>query len=145
VELSVDEFEAIRLADYEGLEHLEASRRMNISRSTFTRLVDRARRQVSRAIVEGKELVIAGGHVDFIQTLHRCGDCGEVTPRGWGEPAESCPECGSRNMEDLAPRFAGPGQGGGRGRRGAGAGRGRGAGRRRGNDRPRSEGSRGER
>ena len=42
VELKLDEFEAIRLADYEGLEHKEASERMGISRSTFSRLIDKA-------------------------------------------------------------------------------------------------------
>ena len=60
--LSLDEYEAIRLADYEGLEHIKASAEMEISRSTFTRLVEKARHKITQFLIEGKELSITGGN-----------------------------------------------------------------------------------
>jgi uncharacterized protein len=56
--LSLDEFEAIRLADHEGLYHVEAAIRMNISRATFGRILDSARGKVADAIINGKALEI---------------------------------------------------------------------------------------
>ena len=46
--LTVDEFEALRLADYEGLYQKQAAERMGISRPTFGRIVEAARRKVAR-------------------------------------------------------------------------------------------------
>ncbi len=67
ISLEIDELEALRLADYEGLYHEEASKRMNISRATFGRVLCSARHKVVEAILEGKALKIenqqAGGHI----------------------------------------------------------------------------------
>jgi len=59
--LAVDEFEAIRLKDLEGLEQEEASKKMNISQPTFFRLLDSARKKIADAIVNGKAIKIEGG------------------------------------------------------------------------------------
>ena len=56
VVLSLDELEALRLADFEGLYQEQAAARMKISRSTFSRVVEQARRKVATALVEGKAL-----------------------------------------------------------------------------------------
>jgi predicted DNA-binding protein (UPF0251 family) len=56
--LELDELEALRLADYEGLYHEEAAGRMNISRATFGRVLGSARHKVVEAILEGKALKI---------------------------------------------------------------------------------------
>jgi len=45
--LTIDEYEAIRLADYFGNEHLEAAKKMEISRSTFTRLIKNAHKKIA--------------------------------------------------------------------------------------------------
>jgi predicted DNA-binding protein (UPF0251 family) len=55
-----EEFEAIRLADYENLTQEEAAEKMNISRPTFTRLYDKARKTIAKAFVEGKAIIIQG-------------------------------------------------------------------------------------
>ena len=60
VELSLDEFEALRLADFEGLYQQEAAGRMKISRQTFANIVRGARRKVADALVHGKALKIMG-------------------------------------------------------------------------------------
>ena len=53
-----EELEALRLADLEGLSQLEAACRMGVSRSTFQRILQRARRQVALALVDGQALRI---------------------------------------------------------------------------------------
>jgi uncharacterized protein len=58
--LEMDELEAIRLADYEGLYHTEAAERMGISRATFGRIIESAHRKVAIALIEGKALRIEG-------------------------------------------------------------------------------------
>jgi len=61
VVLTVDEFEAIRLKDMEGLEQEKAAEKMNISQPTFFRLLDSARKKIADAIVNGKAIKIEGG------------------------------------------------------------------------------------
>ena len=65
--LTVDEFEAIRLKDYEGMEQSEAAKKMNISQPTFHRLVLSARKKVSEALVNGKAIRIEGGNFKMAQ------------------------------------------------------------------------------
>ena len=107
VTLTVDEYEAIRLADYQGLEHLEAAEKMAISRPTFTRLIEKARHKIAQAIVDGMELVVDGGNIEFTNTLRRCRDCGDeqISPYTEIEHNIDCPECGSENVEDIARKF----------------------------------------
>ncbi len=63
--LQLDEFEALRLADREGLYHEEAAERMGISRVTFGRILLRARAKVAEALVEGKALLVGEGPVEL--------------------------------------------------------------------------------
>ena len=63
--LSVDELEALRLSDLGGLSQEEAAARMNVSRATFGRIVEQARRKVAGALVYGREIRIGGGNVLF--------------------------------------------------------------------------------
>ncbi len=58
VSLSLDEFEAIRLADYAGLYHEDSAVKMMISRPTFGRILNEARRKVAECLVKGKALRI---------------------------------------------------------------------------------------
>ena len=110
VDLTIDEYEAIRLADYLGYNHLQASKIMDISRSTFSRLVDKARNKIATFIIEGKELDIAGGSVRFSKDLFKCLDCGAIFEPNSEIPI--CPECNSNNTINLSASY-----GHGRGRR----------------------------
>ena len=65
--LALDEAEALRLADYEGKYHEEAAARMRVSRATFGRILETARRKVADAIAHGKALRIEGGNVEMTQ------------------------------------------------------------------------------
>ncbi|MDE5859222.1 MAG: DUF134 domain-containing protein, partial [Oscillospiraceae bacterium] len=59
--LSIDEFETVRLVDYEKKTHEEAAKRMNISRTTVTEIYETARYKISDSLVNGKRLAIEGG------------------------------------------------------------------------------------
>lgn len=61
VALGYDEAEALRLSDLLGLYHEAAARSMGISRPTFGRIIESARRKVADAILSGKALRIEGG------------------------------------------------------------------------------------
>jgi len=63
--LSVDEFEAVRLKDLEGLDQSECAELMEISQPTFHRLVVMARRKIADALTYGKTIKIEGGHYRF--------------------------------------------------------------------------------
>ena len=52
ISLTLDEFEALRLADYKDLDHQVSADEMGISRPTFTRLIDQARKKIATALVE---------------------------------------------------------------------------------------------
>lgn len=64
VTLKEEEWEAIRLIDYEGLEQEPASKQMGVSRPTFSRILSRARATVAKALAEGCALAIAGGEFE---------------------------------------------------------------------------------
>jgi predicted DNA-binding protein (UPF0251 family) len=63
VVMSLDEFEAMRLADLDGLYQERAADQMKVSRTTFSRIIESAHRKVADAIVHGKALRIEGGPV----------------------------------------------------------------------------------
>jgi predicted DNA-binding protein (UPF0251 family) len=119
VVLSVDEFEALRLADHEGLYQEQAAERMRVSRQTFGRIVESARKKVARALVEGLALRIEGGDVEMAEMrVFECNECGHVweVAFGTGRPTE-CPSCSSRSFHRAKEVPAGQEAGGGGGRR----------------------------
>ena len=65
VRMTVDEFEALRLLDSEGLTQEACAGRMNIARTTVTAIYESARRKVAEALVQGKRLLIVGGACEF--------------------------------------------------------------------------------
>ena len=99
--LSVDEYEAIRLVDKDGLDQQQAARRMGISRATCARIVESAHRKVATALTEGKAIRIEGGNVDLKLNRFRCMDCGALWEAELpddatiGQAASPCPRCRS--------------------------------------------------
>ena len=59
-----EELEALRLADLQGLSQVGAALQMGISRSTFQRILEHARRQVTLALVEGQALCLGGSQIE---------------------------------------------------------------------------------
>jgi predicted DNA-binding protein (UPF0251 family) len=122
VTLGLDEFEAIRLADAQGLSQEQAAEEMNVSRPTFGRILESARRKVAQALVHAKTVVIEGGPVEMVSKrkflCYTCHHTWEV-PFGTARPSV-CPKCQS-NLVHRHPSDRGPkGPLGGRGRHGRG-------------------------
>jgi len=105
VNLSLDEYEAIRLADKLGLSHLYASQEMNISRSTFSRLIEVARSKVADFIISGRFLQIEGGNIHFEKNYIKCKKCGHMFKVAIDEQISSCPKCGSVDISSVAGDF----------------------------------------
>ena len=98
--LTVDEFEAIRLADFEGLYQDQAAGKMNVSRQTFGRIIKSGHKKVAEALVKGKALKIEGGDFDMASKRNfRCHDCQHSweLPYGTGRP-KNCPSCKGGNI-----------------------------------------------
>ncbi len=113
--LTVDEFEAIRLADHLGLDHQQAADQMGISRPTFSRLIEKARHKYAKVLIEGYALRIEGGHFDYQNPYFECNDCGAVFS---SQAPGRCPECDSSDFRSWAGAGRRHGHGKGRGRGG---------------------------
>jgi predicted DNA-binding protein (UPF0251 family) len=123
VGITYDEYEAIRLADLEGLYQEQAAAKMKISRPTFGRIIESAHKKIADALVNGKAIKIEGGVINMAQKrLFHCSACEHYweVPFGTGRPA-SCPNCQSmmfcRVDGQRGPNRAGRGACRGRGAR----------------------------
>lgn len=92
--LTLDELEALRLSDLEQMDQDSAAELMEISRTTFQRVLHTARKRVATALVEGKTLQISGGK--YAVNDNHCGN----------EPSCSCcrfdpPELTPSNIPDT--------------------------------------------
>jgi len=121
VRLSVEEAEAIRLKDLEGLDQEQGAARMNISRPTFQRVLTSGRQKMAEALLNGKAIRIEGGNFAMAWHRFRCRNGHE-----WEVPFEEmaggipelCPACASTNITPVQDTA------GGRGMRGSGRHRG---------------------
>jgi uncharacterized protein len=59
--VTLDEFEAVRLADLEGMRQVDAAKKLKISRPTFSRIIESGRKKVADALVNLKAIKIEGG------------------------------------------------------------------------------------
>ncbi len=99
--LKLEELEALRLKDLEGLEQEECAGKMQVSRPTFQRILLSAREKVADSLVNGKTIHIEGGNFTRNICAVRCLDCGAE----WKESLENldsikageyvCPSCKS--------------------------------------------------
>jgi len=62
VDLTMDQFEALRLVDYLGLDQKEAAKSMHVSQPTFSRILKRARKLIASGLIQGATIKIQGGH-----------------------------------------------------------------------------------
>lgn len=105
IELTLDEFEAFRLADQLNLSHAEAAEEMGISRSTFSRLIDHARGKIADFIINGKLLTINGGKIHFRTNTIQCQSCGHMFKTDFIKAVSECPACHSTKLLNLAGGF----------------------------------------
>lgn len=97
--LDYDEYEALRLTDYELQNHLQAAVVMQVSRATFTRIYAAARRKVAASLVEGRPIVFRGGSVYFCSEWYLCSRCSCYFNHPDKDiPAITCPLCQSSKV-----------------------------------------------
>ncbi len=95
--LGIEELEAIRLKDLEGLEQEACAKQMGVSRPTFHRIISAARAKVARSLVEGKAIRIEGGNFQLALGHIHCHHCGHNVRAGKGKAKkerikEACPQ-----------------------------------------------------
>ncbi|MFH1379741.1 MAG: DUF134 domain-containing protein [bacterium] len=122
INMSIDELEAIRLADLEGMYQEDAAKKMNVSRQTFGNIINSAHKKIADSLVNTKALKIEGGVIKMMERHFECYECKKewTLPYGVGKPHE-CPECKSTNVHRASQE-----RGGARSGFGHGFGRGRG-------------------
>ena len=70
--LTLDEYEVIRLVDYEKMTHEQCAKQMDISRTTVTEIYESAREKIADAIINGRSFKIEGGNYRFCDGTARC-------------------------------------------------------------------------
>lgn len=95
VVVTLDEFEAVKLADFQGLYQEDAAGRMDISRQTFGRIIAAAHRKIADALIHGKALKIEGGPVQMGKTTGPlCKKCNQrFEDQFIQEIPDLCPAC----------------------------------------------------
>lgn len=102
VNVLFEEYEALRLSDYDKLNHHQASVMMGISRPTFTRIYASALKKIATSFVEGRQIAIEGGKIYFDSDWHQCNACGSYFNHPHKNiPIEKCPLCGSGEITDF--------------------------------------------
>ena len=115
IRLSIEEAEAIRLKDLEGLEQEKCAKKMNISRSTFARELNSARQKMADALLNGKAVRIDGGNFEMALNRFRC-----INGHEWdvpfqvmiNTPPQFCPTCNTSSIMPLQPPVPRWGRGG---------------------------------
>ncbi|MEA2041545.1 MAG: DUF134 domain-containing protein [Bacteroidota bacterium] len=105
ISLSIDEYEAIRLADHLGYSHLEAANSMRVSRPTFSRLIQRARKKTADFFINGKALIVEGGNIRFNNNIFQCRQCNYIWKIDIKEQHTKCPNCNSVDIINRAEKF----------------------------------------
>ena len=100
INLTLDELEAVRLADLESMYQEDAAKKMNISRQTFGNIVNSAHKKIADALLNAKALKIEGGVVEMDEKkTFKCYACDNKwdIDYGSGKP-KACPKCGSDDI-----------------------------------------------
>ena len=104
--LSIEEVEAIRLKDLEGLEQAEGAKMMNISRPTFHRVLNSAHQKIAEALFSGKAIKIGGGNFEVPPCHFNCinGHQWDVSFKaGEKELPHICPICQTTDIRCAHP------------------------------------------
>lgn len=99
INLTLEELEAIKLKDNQGLDQIEAAEKMNVSQPTFHRILQEARKKIADALINAKSLRIYGGANKMAMKKFKCYACEHKweVPYGTGRP-DKCPKCNSINI-----------------------------------------------
>lgn len=101
IEMTIDQLEAMRLADLECLSQEDAAESMKVSRQTFGRIIEQARKIVTDALINGKIIKIGcDEYIDFHSRELKCINCGHEWEDNSGFIPDNvyCPACGSKDI-----------------------------------------------
>ena len=101
IELLYEEYEAIKLADFDLMKHIEAAKIMGVSRPTFARIYESARRKIARALVESKEIKTVYGNAWMDSDWYQCNGCNARFTIPETEKKRHCPICSGNDFESL--------------------------------------------
>jgi predicted DNA-binding protein (UPF0251 family) len=101
VELLYEEYEAIKLADYDLMNHQEASVLMGVSRATFARIYEAARRKIASAFVETREIRSVYGNVWLDKSWFICNACHSRFTIPSTSQNQNCPMCKSNEIHSI--------------------------------------------
>jgi len=99
--LLYEEYEAMRLCDYEKYTQEEASLFMNVSRPTLSRIYMSGKEKIAQAFVEGRNIIIEGGKVYFDSEWYSCYSCGSFFNNPSEEELTQCPLCGNTDIHNY--------------------------------------------
>lgn len=101
IELFYEEYEAIKLADYNMMDHLKASKIMGISRPTFARIYESARQKIALAFVETKEIKTVFGNAWLDKNWYMCKGCNARFTLPNTIENNNCPMCKKTTIESI--------------------------------------------
>jgi predicted DNA-binding protein (UPF0251 family) len=101
VQLNIEEYESIRLLDYEGLSQVEAAEIMELSRPTLTRIYERARKKIATILTEAHQLIIEGGTAIYNGEWYECTGCDSRFNNPESKIVNTCPLCSSSDIKKL--------------------------------------------
>ncbi len=99
IRITFEEYESVRLVNYEMMMQEKAAELMNISRPTLTRIYNKAIKTIARAFVEGKAIEIEGGNYEFDEDWYRCNRCHKLI-QGM-ENHKKCEDCPVYSEQEL--------------------------------------------
>ncbi len=106
VTLLLEEYESLRLIDYENMTHERVAEKMNVSRPTVTRIYEQARKKLAKALAEGRSFFIEGGDIKLPGAHYLCEQCWHKFIKDLTESETTvCPACGSEHLIDLSNCF----------------------------------------
>ena len=110
--LTLEEIEAIRLKDLEELDQQKCADKMEVSRTTFQRILKSGRKKIAEALIKGKAIKFKGGNYRLKEGKYRCRNCNHeinfnCSPKrhrkrhGKKNDTEKCPKCGTKSFKYL--------------------------------------------
>ncbi|HFL3828648.1 TPA: DUF134 domain-containing protein [Clostridioides difficile] len=96
--LKVEELEAMRLKDIEGLTQQECADEMGISRQTFQNIIDSGRKKVALALTKGRAINIKGGNFALSFCKLKCKSCNKTYDISYMKDKSVCPSCNSKKV-----------------------------------------------
>ncbi|KAB1069456.1 DUF134 domain-containing protein [Tamlana haliotis] len=99
VVMQYEEYEAVKLVVYDDLSQDKAAEKMEVSRPTLTRIYNSALKKIGQAFVEGRTVLIKGGHFSFDEAWYKCNTCFKLMASI--DDTVKCDDCLIGNSEEI--------------------------------------------